>query len=262
MPDLAAKDLRAVLDAVYAFNDDQDGDEMPAQVLASLASLVGCELISYSYADPISQRLLSTTVQPADKDISGLPGFRAVIDQHPGFDAYRSGRLASGASVAWSDLANLRMLGRLALYVDFYRPHGLNDDLMCMVQPSRQWMAVLGFYRGRRGFSHRDRAVTDLVTLHLAQAVARRRRLVSLTAAVRSLGRRTERVEQALPRLSTLTAREREVVEHLVGGVTDREIARSLAVSQRTVHKHLERVYRKLDVANRTSLIAMVHQTK
>jgi hypothetical protein len=188
---------------------------MPGPVLAQLGGLVGCELVYHSHADPISERLLSTAVEPADKDISGLPGFCTVFDQHPGFDAYRSGRLASGVSVAWSDLANLRMLRRLALYVDFYRPHGLHDGLMCMVQPSRQRIAVLGFYRGRRGFSHRDRAVTDLATSHLFQAAARRQRLTSLTAAVRTLGRHTERIQRALPRLSTLTAREREVVDTL-----------------------------------------------
>lgn len=82
----------------------------------------------------------------------------------------------------------------------------------------------------------------------------------SLTAAVRTLGRHSDQIQQALPRLSTLTAREQEVVEHLVGGLTDREIARSLAISQRTVHKHLQRAYHKLNVGNRTSLIAAIHQ--
>lgn len=77
---------------------------------------------------------------------------------------------------------------------------------------------------------------------------------------MRSLGCHTDQVEQALPRLSTLTKREREVVEHLVGGVSDREIARSLAISQRTVHKHLERIYRKLGLGSRTSLIAVTHR--
>lgn len=63
-----------------------------------------------------------------------------------------------------------------------------------------------------------------------------------------------------MPRLSLLTSRECEVVEHLVGGLTDREIAHSLKISPRTVHKHLESIYRKLNVGNRTSLIAMMHQ--
>ncbi|HET9254086.1 MAG TPA: LuxR C-terminal-related transcriptional regulator [Pseudonocardiaceae bacterium] len=88
----------------------------------------------------------------------------------------------------------------------------------------------------------------------------RRGRLASLSAAVRTLGRHADQIGQAGPRLSLLTSREREVVEHLVGGVTDREIARSLAISPRTVHKNLESAYRKLRIGNRTSLISLIHQ--
>jgi DNA-binding CsgD family transcriptional regulator len=48
-------------------------------------------------------------------------------------------------------------------------------------------------------------------------------------------------------------------VQHLVRGVTDQEIARSLAISPRTVHKHLESIYRKLGIGNRASLISLLH---
>jgi DNA-binding NarL/FixJ family response regulator len=75
------------------------------------------------------------------------------------------------------------------------------------------------------------------------------------------LGRHADQIDQAGPRLSSLTSREREVVEQLVGGVTDREIARTLLISTRTVHKHLESIYRKLGIGNRTSLMTLIHQT-
>jgi DNA-binding CsgD family transcriptional regulator len=261
MSDLAAKDLRAVLDVIHALSDDQGEVEMPGQVLAQLGHLVSCEVMSYNRVQHTTGQLLGAVIEPADMDITGLAGFDAVFDQHPGFSAYRSGRLTLGTSVALTDLADLPTLRRLPLYTDFYRPHRINDHLMCIVQVGKKQATVLGFNRACRGFSHRDRAVADLATLHLAQAVARRQRLASLTAAVRRLSRHRDQVYQALPRLSALTPREQEVVEHLVGGVTDRQIARSLALSERTVHKHLQRIYRKLSVSNRTSLIALIHQT-
>ena len=64
--------------------------------------------------------------------------------------------------------------------------------------------------------------------------------------------------QEAAPRLTSLTRRAHQVVEHLVTGATNREIARSLAITERTVHKHLEQTYRKLGVTNRTSVIAAV----
>jgi DNA-binding NarL/FixJ family response regulator len=47
-----------------------------------------------------------------------------------------------------------------------------------------------------------------------------------------------------------LTAREGEVLSALARGATASQIARDLAISTRTVHKHLEHVYRKLGVTH------------
>lgn len=50
---------------------------------------------------------------------------------------------------------------------------------------------------------------------------------------------------------SALSARERDVLRLLTDGLTDREIANSLAISPRTVESHVSAVLRKLGVRNR-----------
>lgn len=55
-----------------------------------------------------------------------------------------------------------------------------------------------------------------------------------------------------------LTPRELQVTERLCRGATDREIARSLAISPRTVQKHLQHIYRKLGLTNRAGLIVLL----
>lgn len=50
-----------------------------------------------------------------------------------------------------------------------------------------------------------------------------------------------------------LTAREREILRWLAAGKSNAEIAAILAIRPRTVHKHLEHVFRKLGVENRTA---------
>lgn len=57
-----------------------------------------------------------------------------------------------------------------------------------------------------------------------------------------------------------LTDREAEVLFWLTKGKTNREIATILSMSPRTVNKHLEQIYKKLDVDNRTSATAMCLQ--
>ncbi|TDD98193.1 LuxR family transcriptional regulator [Actinomadura rubrisoli] len=53
-----------------------------------------------------------------------------------------------------------------------------------------------------------------------------------------------------------LTAREREVLDLLVQGLSNRLIARSLAISEPTVKNHLHAVFLKLGVADRTQAVA------
>lgn len=52
-----------------------------------------------------------------------------------------------------------------------------------------------------------------------------------------------------------LTVREREILRWLTAGKSNAEIGAILRISPRTVHKHLERVFRKLGVENRTAAV-------
>jgi DNA-binding NarL/FixJ family response regulator len=55
-----------------------------------------------------------------------------------------------------------------------------------------------------------------------------------------------------------LSRRERDVVKLLLGGSTNKEIARDLAIEEVTVALHLRSVYRKLDVRNRTQAVRLL----
>lgn len=52
-----------------------------------------------------------------------------------------------------------------------------------------------------------------------------------------------------------LTGREAEVLQLVVGGASNREIAERTGVSENTVKFHLKNVYSKLDVSNRTGAV-------
>jgi len=49
-----------------------------------------------------------------------------------------------------------------------------------------------------------------------------------------------------------LTAREREVARAVAEGLTDRQIASRLCISERTVHAHLRPAYAKTETGSRT----------
>jgi DNA-binding CsgD family transcriptional regulator/GAF domain-containing protein len=58
--------------------------------------------------------------------------------------------------------------------------------------------------------------------------------------------------------LSTLTPRESEIAVLVAEGLSDREIAERLYLSRFTVHQHVKRIYRALDVHSRVSLTRLL----
>ena len=57
-----------------------------------------------------------------------------------------------------------------------------------------------------------------------------------------------------------LTDREIEVLCLLAHGLSNGQIALELALSERTIAKHLEHIYGKLDVGNRTAAVARARE--
>lgn len=60
--------------------------------------------------------------------------------------------------------------------------------------------------------------------------------------------------------LPALSAREQEVLAHVLQGKSNREIAEELVISEHTVKNHMTHIFHKLGVADRTQAIALVYQ--
>jgi DNA-binding NarL/FixJ family response regulator len=61
-------------------------------------------------------------------------------------------------------------------------------------------------------------------------------------------------------RLPEVTPREREVLCLLAEGLTNRQIATRLVVSEHTIHRHVTNILRKLDLPSRTAAAARAVQ--
>jgi DNA-binding CsgD family transcriptional regulator len=64
-----------------------------------------------------------------------------------------------------------------------------------------------------------------------------------------------------IARALRLSAREFEIVRCIVDGCSEARIAERLGISIHTVHTHLERLYRKLAVSNRSELVVRLFAT-
>jgi len=103
---------------------------------------------------------------------------------------------------------------------------------------------------GATGLIVRDSSVADLARGIIATGRGEMVLPPDLaTRALKALARR-EVVQDVNP--SALTSREREVLELLAQGLTNKDIAQTLVLSVRTVEAHLRNVYGKLGVGSRT----------
>jgi two-component system, NarL family, response regulator LiaR len=59
--------------------------------------------------------------------------------------------------------------------------------------------------------------------------------------------------------LTQLTSREHEIIQLISRGFRDRDIAKSLLISEKTVRKHVQSILSKLRVQNRTEAAYLVH---
>jgi DNA-binding CsgD family transcriptional regulator len=111
------------------------------------------------------------------------------------------------------------------------------------VRESRVW--VLGRLDADFTLSDRDTAaaLTGILTAISRQQLWRDRRLTSHTRPV-----------------SSLTAREHLILHLLDDGLSAQGIAGRLVLSPRTVHKHVERIYRKLDAHDRVTALATARE--
>src|SRR5262249_52657306 len=66
----------------------------------------------------------------------------------------------------------------------------------------------------------------------------------------------------AVPELAALTPRELEVLTELAKGLTNREIAERLFISEKTVSVHVSHILSKINARTRVQAIAILHRVR
>jgi DNA-binding NarL/FixJ family response regulator len=106
--------------------------------------------------------------------------------------------------------------------------------------------------RGANGMLHKDAAADELTRCIREVAQGRQWLSKSMTELIARVSKRTPAAANG-----SLSMREKEVMQLASTGLSNKEIGRSLNLSEGTVKIHLHNIYQKLGVPNRTTLTAL-----
>ncbi len=244
------RDLHRLAGIVSEHRDDIPAQGVPLSLLSDLAGQIRCDVISFEGFDSAGQAnwfLQAVRGQEwisydaPDEDPLESLHWKLYWDCAPCSYPDRTADLRTVVRIA--DFYSGRQWHSTGMYTDIYRPKGLEHELMLSLPagagrktPGPGRTLRLFLFRGPGSdFSEADHALLTLLRPHLHQAY--------LDA---------ERRRHPLPEL---TPRQWQLMDMLAAGHTNAQIARRLVVSEGTVRKHLENIYRRLGVSSRAAAI-------
>ena len=251
MTALASCDASALLRCLHRLTDSEDLASFPDRVLEAVADLVPADVIGFNTIDPASGRT-TVTLRPEMPWID-IPEFERLAPQHPVIA--HAARTGDGSARMISDFLSRRQFRRLEIYQDFFQHMGAEHQISISVIAGPALVIGLAMNRQGRDFSERDRTLLNLIRPTLVsthQLLETRARMQAVSDAVQLDGSTEDGIPVATGRL---TGREVEVLAAAARGMTNKQIAEVLQLSPRTVQKHLEHIYEKLQTGNRAGAV-------
>jgi len=236
---VSERDLRTLLGIVSDHRSDLPPTGLPPSLLTDLRDQIRCDELQFLGQDTPRQSEWFSQVLTADGDVTeddpgDYPLYWEIYWDSICAYSDRTGDVRSVTTV--SDFYSARQWHSTAMYSELFRPGGLEHELLLCLPAGHLRTVRLLLCRGPGpDFSERDRALLTLLRPHLHQAY--------LDA---------ERRRRPAPQL---TPRHWELLRLVAAGHTNAQIARRLDVTEKTVGKHLENIYTRLQVSSRTAAV-------
>jgi len=271
---LAARNLQKLQNCIRELYSNLDSKAFPGHIIRTASQIIPASVTSYAAISQQKQKIVYAGVASCSR-WEGLDAFVRHMDEHPvlnylhpgllkphrfrseieqavqrRFPSLRKAQHYTAARI--SDALPSRQYQSLGIYNDFFRRNGADYQLLISFLPAGDRYSLISFNRDKRDFTEEERLVLNLFAPHIAQAYEN--------------SRVYEKARQTFAALETsklslraygLTYREEDVLFWVAQGKTNAETARILKMAPGTVKVHLERIYQKLGVENRTSASAL-----
>ncbi len=175
-----------------------------------------------------------------------MPDFNAVV------------RLAAPDALVWVDASNIDELKRL-------RRERPELALVALSNAPNAEQGLACFEVGVRGYCHALAAPQQLKQIQVVIAngglwlgTELMRRATAAVGRHMASSVASEEDEQARDNLELLTPRQREVARQVIGGASNKDVARRLDITLRTVKAHMTAIFEKFGVRDRLQLVIQI----
>jgi DNA-binding CsgD family transcriptional regulator len=240
---LTTADYQSTLELVRELYECESPPALCRHATQQVARLIPCEVASFNAID-LNEFSVAATDVPEGTCTEQMRAILAThLQGHPLIVTLM--QLREPTALRLSDVISQNRFAQTPVASDFYRPIGLAhaQSLVGKGECAQGLVVMVSCDRRGRDFSDRESELLQGLMPHIIRAYTISRRLAA--------------IETCATMLERLTPREADILKLLADGATNDGVARELAISPRTVQTHLDRLYRKLGVANRTGAVAL-----
>jgi DNA-binding CsgD family transcriptional regulator len=223
-----------------------DLDEFHHALLAALRRAIPSYWVSLNDIGPVPGDVITVADPPIPEP--QVAAFARLAHQNPLLQHHQ--RTRDGRAYRMSDVVSRAELHRLELYREVYRPLGVEYQMAFNLPCPPERVLAVALSRFDADYSDQER---DLINRSRALLIQAYRNAVD-HARARATGEAA--MMSAALREDGMTARESDVLLLLARGASNRDIAAELSISERTVHKHVQNSFKKLQVGDRSAAAA------
>ena len=230
-------------DIVYEMNKSQNRQDLKEQFLHRLKLLIPYQYASIIFSDE-TKLFDSQPICVPDYFIQAEQEYIAHCQEDELLWAVHS---RESTILIESDLLPEKKRLQSSLYMKCYQMYNIYDQLQMTIVYNQKFLGVLTLYRTRSDGLFND---DDLFYLRSLGK--------HLNLLVYHLGIQHHSIDiDTAINLYQLTARESEIVKKILSLKTNREIAEELHISEYTIAKHIQNIFKKMNITSRIEMLKM-----
>jgi len=247
---------KKILDFVSVIGAIPDINEMRRLALAMTRELIWFDGATFWLIEPLTG-LLQVPPVSLDMPPKGLAYYlKHYLYSDEVYLAYKNSNSLIARNTDFLDFR--RWTRQSEMYDTLYWTHGLHYQLGCEIREGRQIFGALSLFRSKStgNFRLQDIKLLYLIYPHLLNRLRWHHTLEAARRRFWISQRPCTRVASGHP-FGLLTGREWGVIQLVLSGAANQEIAEKLGITTNTVKMHLRNVFTKLRLKRRSQLLAL-----